>query len=115
MAERMQAYFKSENDAQSALASLQRVNVSNTFVEEIPDDGNRRVLIPAVSAGTGPVNTSAGPGLYRDLWNGDDEEEHSYSHILEFEVAEEDAEEAFRLLQKEKAYIDESLSEKYKS
>ncbi|UTR10513.1 hypothetical protein MM300_22030 [Evansella sp. LMS18] len=112
MAEHMHAYFRSENDAESALAKLQKLKVENIFVDSIPDDTDRGIFIPAAATNVGGGSGTSGvPGYLEGITHDD---ENTFTHMLEFEVDEEDAEEAFELLKKEDAYVDESLGNKFK-
>lgn len=120
MAHKFLAYFKSENDAETTSAHLQKMNVSNVLVDRIPEGAKGILLLPAANLGTGATGMGAAgaPGLVgkvgrigslKDLWKSESEKSDTFSHILEFEVEEEDHEEALKVLRDSDAYIDENF------
>ena len=42
----VEVYFKSENDAESARASLQTLKVTNLYIDEMPENIDTRMYIP---------------------------------------------------------------------
>ncbi|PAV31479.1 hypothetical protein CIL05_02155 [Virgibacillus profundi] len=103
MTKNILAYFKSENDAESAKANLQRLQVSNLFVDEIPETDHNVTYVPLMPIGSTNTGTSAGGvvGLGDDLANKDD---NPATHLLEGQVDEKDYEEAIQILADSKGY-----------
>ncbi|PYZ93871.1 hypothetical protein CR194_12090 [Salipaludibacillus keqinensis] len=116
MTKRIQAFFKNENDAERASAKLAKVNTTNQIIDKVPEQesNGRLVLIPAIHSGTG-AGTAAGSTAavggsvdrLKSLVFKDNREQ--FTHILEFEVAEANIEEALQELRQTEAYIDEEL------
>lgn len=108
MSKSLLAYFKSENDAESARASLQRLRVTDLHVEQLSEKENRTVFIPFFISGStfsdtgdvGGLNQGSGM-LAKDMMNDDDS---FVTHLLEGRVEESDYEEAIRTLSDNHAY-----------
>lgn len=95
-------YFKSENDAESAHASLQRLRVSDLFVDEIPEAEQNRIVVPLFNLGT--TSTNAGIIGSMDEQGDQDMTDDSLTHLLEGQVDEADYEEAMQVLSDSKGY-----------
>ncbi|WP_416151641.1 hypothetical protein ACM26V_11975 [Salipaludibacillus sp. HK11] len=117
MNQKIQAFFKSENDAESANMKLVTANVSNQFVDELPpnyNSGKGVILVPALNStttgsggalGTGTAGTFT--GALHDLK--DPAERNNFTHILEFEVDVKDVGKALDVLKDTEAYVDENI------
>ncbi|RKL66831.1 hypothetical protein CR203_13435 [Salipaludibacillus neizhouensis] len=121
MSHKIQAYFKTENDAEAASAKLQKVNVSNVLIDKIPEGSKGVMLLPITNLGVGGsgMGTAAGPpGMLarltnlKDVGKSDREKSDAFSHLLDFEVTDEDFEEALDVLSESDAYLDESVTGK---
>ncbi|MFA9560457.1 hypothetical protein ACERII_24460 [Evansella sp. AB-rgal1] len=119
---KMIAYFRTENDAESAAASLQKLNVTDVLVDEVPSDNKRGlVLIPAVNTGNtatgnhGPTNLVA-PGYLKDESTEDsmDTMDPHITHVLEFHIPEEEIDSALKELRQADAMLDKTMLEDYK-
>ena len=82
------AYYRTEDDAESAKAKLETLEVHNLTVEKIPDDSNEFV------------------DVIRDIFTDDDryEDEHA-PQVLRFEVTNDDVAEANRIVKESEGYI----------
>lgn len=118
MTKNIRAYFKSENDVESARASLQRLRVSNLFIDELPEEereNNYVAILPLGSAsnstsiGTGVAgaNTGAGVGNIGAAFD-DGDDNNQITHILEGQVEDEDYEEAQAVLAENRGYTNNS-------
>ncbi|SDK01774.1 hypothetical protein [Sediminibacillus albus] len=110
MAKTIDAYFKSENDAEAVHARLQTLKVSDVSVEEVPEGTDTKVLVPFFPANTG---TGSGGGFapIAPLVNNSqtkDEGSETLTHLLHFQVEEEDYEEAIKVLKDSDCYGDKS-------
>ncbi|WP_377891083.1 hypothetical protein [Alkalihalobacillus sp. R86527] len=98
MSKTLQAYFPTENEAESAKADLKNYSVNNVSVEEVNEEKNLSVDTPDSGQGS---NTEAGAN--NDLFfsnetptgkqeeNADPEQnDKHYSYMLSFETTEED-------------------------
>ena len=45
-------YFKSENDAEAARSGLQRLRVSDLYIDHLPEGDNKQTYIPIDEADT---------------------------------------------------------------
>ncbi|MFC3041205.1 hypothetical protein ACFOGI_13230 [Virgibacillus xinjiangensis] len=100
--EPIQAYFKSENDAEAAKADLQRLKTERVMVDSIPEDQKDASLIPinnpGAGAGTVGVVGSGEAGISTE------EREKEFTHIVEGEVEEREYEQALNILKRHKGY-----------
>ncbi|WP_035187274.1 hypothetical protein [Alteribacter aurantiacus] len=110
---KLQAYYRTQNDAESASISLKQLEVSNVMVDEIPEASRKElVLVPAANigssgtAGTGVPPVTAGN---KGLLNKNDKS--SFEYILEFDVSESDYEQAVAKLKETDAHIDRPENE----
>lgn len=115
MTKNIRAYFKSENDAESAQAKLQKLRVSNVFIDEFPEDEHESEFVPILplgTAGTGTGVTGAGiAGGGADavsMSSGslleDDRNDNHVTHLLEGQVEDEDYKEALQILADNNGY-----------
>jgi hypothetical protein len=115
MSQKIQAYFKTENDAEKAVAHLQKLNTSNVIVDELPEGGRSLILFPVANlgaTGSGMGNFGA-PGFFankEEIKNMGKNKNETFTHIVEFNVSEEVSEEAFVMLKNADAYIDPELN-----
>ncbi|UOR13352.1 hypothetical protein [Halobacillus amylolyticus] len=90
MTKHVEAYFKTENDAESAKASLQKIEIENELVEPIPDDSS--LLARLV-----PLSNFKNPGSDRHL-----------THLLQFDVKEEGYKSALSIIEEHDGHMDQS-------
>ncbi|MDG5470366.1 hypothetical protein P6709_01315 [Jeotgalibacillus sp. ET6] len=108
MLNHLQAYFKSENDAETALMKLQRLNISDSRVDAIPDDDNDRLfIVPAFNLSSAGGNAANAGMVSRNHQNDDNQSSQGFTHILEFKVAAEETQEALKVLGTTDAHVDE--------
>ncbi|WP_077624568.1 hypothetical protein [Sediminibacillus massiliensis] len=111
MAEHVEAYYKSENDAESARAKLNTLNTNQILIEEIPDGTDTKLLVPFMGSGDMAASTTTGvpPVAPTQMDNKKKEADpKSLTHLIHFEVEEEDYEKALNVLRETGSYIDES-------
>lgn len=99
MKKRMEAYFKSENDAESARAALQQLQVHDMIIDDIPESGYKLTFVPFTQPGlswgvAAPLNI-----------NQEDHEEEKMTHVLEAEVKAEEYDKAMKILSEKKGYM----------
>ncbi|CDO04518.1 hypothetical protein BN988_03078 [Oceanobacillus picturae] len=104
------AYFKSENDAETAKAKLEKLRVSNVLVDELPETKKHNAYFPIVGMGT-PGTMSTGTGVMglgvADVSDNNREEHGQITHLLEGKVEEEDYDQAISILAESKGYKNE--------
>ncbi|WP_223702560.1 hypothetical protein [Sutcliffiella deserti] len=74
--ERISAYFRNENEAESVKTKLHGLNVEDVLVDKVPE-GNRTILDPI-----------------KDVFKGNEKDSDHQTHVLEFKVSESDLQEA---------------------
>ncbi|PYZ97066.1 hypothetical protein CR205_00200 [Alteribacter lacisalsi] len=112
---KIQAYFNSESEAESAKMSLQKVNASDFRIEEMPQNPSDLILIPIPRSGVGvpPAGRKGALGNSiekRELGSGNPDENSEAAFVAEFKVNRKDLEETLGILQEKGAYIDEEAS-----
>lgn len=112
MAQNITAYFKNENDVESVHALLQKLQVSDIVVDKVPQDEH---VISGPFAPFNNINSgdTLNPGRaffpiqdFDNTYafsNSDNEEPRSY--MLEFQVADEQYEQAIAMLKEKDAKI----------
>lgn len=111
MAENLEAYFKSENDAEAASAKIKTLNTSNVLVEEVPGDMDEKLFVPFHSSGDMATSTVSGvtPIAPEPMEKEEDRgASEKLTHMLHFQVDEKDYEQAVEILKKSGSYIDKS-------
>lgn len=106
MSKHIEAYFKSENDAESVHAELNKLKVNNVLIEEMPKDYGGTMLIPFLS-----INSSTGSGGVVPLSPIKPEQHNSsqdLTQLLQFDVEDEDYEDALTILKENDGYGDKS-------
>lgn len=110
MEHHLQAYFKNESDAETALAKLQRCPIRDARIDSIPDTDSNPFLLPALSFTS---NSTPNTGIItdRDVISRADSSD-TFHYLLEFYVKEEDRKEAVSILSKTDAHLDKEAYEK---
>ncbi|MYL38318.1 hypothetical protein [Halobacillus litoralis] len=96
MSKTVQAYFQTENDAESAKADLQSLSVQREMVEAIPGDVDLTPVVPVA----GSANTGGGTFNFTEVITPKHDREEALSdkrhltHVLHFSVKEEEYERA---------------------
>jgi hypothetical protein len=87
--QRVQAYFRNENEAEDVKASLQTLKVRDVMVERVPET-NRNLW-----------------DLIRDTFSREEafNEDHHEPHVIEFKVDEGDYSQAKDVIRKNNGYI----------
>ncbi|WP_226037885.1 hypothetical protein [Aquibacillus saliphilus] len=83
----IQAYFKTENDAESVRASLESIHVENESVERIPTDHHELIEIII------------------DIFKPESREDEFSPYLVQFDVSETDFEEASNIVKNNRGYI----------
>ncbi|CDQ20403.1 Glyoxalase/Bleomycin resistance protein/Dioxygenase superfamily protein [Halobacillus karajensis] len=107
MTKSVQAYFATENDAESAKASLQSLSIGRETVEAIPEDTDMTPIIPVA----GSTNSGGGTFNFTEVVSPKQDHEHAKSdkktltHILHFTLPAEEIERALQIIKDHKGYI----------
>ncbi|MDL4840997.1 hypothetical protein [Aquibacillus rhizosphaerae] len=105
----IQAYFKSENDAESVHAKLNTLNIKNVFVDKVPDGTDFRMVFPLINNGNGAGRTIGAGGIGINL--ADSSSDNNRTHVLEFEVEDKDVQDAYKILSENDGHIHQSSFE----
>ncbi|UOQ43684.1 hypothetical protein MUN89_17615 [Halobacillus salinarum] len=105
MAKHVEAYFHTENDAESAKADLQSLEIEHEFIEAIPDDRDLNTIVPVGGSSQfgGTANISSVMNT-KDIM--DDPDGH-LTHLLQFEVDEDRYEEALSIIKQHMGHMDQ--------
>lgn len=93
--EQLIAYFKSENDAYSAMTSLQKLKVENERVEDIPKESGWVRVLPFSSGGFQATMAEYGETFNEAL----SAKDAQITHVLQFDVDKEDYDAAMKVLE----------------
>lgn len=99
MIRKVEVYFESENDAESAKASLQSIKTTPIFIEEMSGETDGKVYVPFFYTNInsfGPMNNTGVIGTQASFSS--DKKEGEVTHLLHFEVDEEDYNQALAIL-----------------
>ncbi|WP_067727976.1 hypothetical protein [Oceanobacillus damuensis] len=104
MARKILAYFKSENDAESARSALKTLKVTNLIVDQIPatDENPRYIPIAPIGptwgvTGTVGLNKVGGEEASQDS-------DAPLTHLIEGQIEEDDLNDAIGILMKNNAF-----------
>ena len=109
MTRTVEVYFKSENDAASASASLQRLKTHNMFTDPMTDDYDTKMIVPFFPTaihdlGATTNMASADPGVVGMVETENKDKNVKLTHLLQFDVEESDYEEALWILKEHECY-----------
>ncbi len=90
MTKHVEAYFETENDAESAKASLQKLVIEEEYIEPVPD--NTPLLSRLI-----PLNNLDKSGPDKQL-----------THLLRFDVKDENYETALNVIKEHEGHMDPS-------
>ncbi|WP_186578702.1 hypothetical protein [Aquibacillus kalidii] len=113
MSKHVQAYFRNENDAESAHAMLNKLNIKDLRIDVIPEDSKTMALIPAIN-GNISSSTYNGNGIFSTL--GEDGELNDvadskhFRQILEFYVDDGELDQALNTLAQHGGYVDKDAT-----
>ncbi|SFK23622.1 hypothetical protein SAMN04487936_109158 [Halobacillus dabanensis] len=103
----IQAYFPTENDAESAKASLQSLSVKQDTVEVIPEDTDLAPIVPVA----GSTNTGGGTFNFTEVVTPNHDRNSALSdkkhltHVLHFSVKEEEYDRAIRVIEEHEGHM----------
>ncbi|MCA0971842.1 hypothetical protein LCM20_14640 [Halobacillus litoralis] len=108
MTKHIEAFFQTENDAESAKADLQELGIEKEIVEPIPESVDTLPIIPvAGSSNTG----AAGAFSYDDIVHPSSDEtgKKHLTHVLHFYLKDEQFDRAIEKIKKHNGHMDEKF------
>ena len=108
-ARKVEVYFENENNAESAKASLQSIKTTSIMIEEMPRETGTRMYVPFFSSnivGPGTINNTGAIGT-QDSFSSD-KKNGEVTHLLHFEVDEENYNQALSILKEHDCFELES-------
>ncbi|MYL72749.1 hypothetical protein GLW00_18115 [Halobacillus litoralis] len=108
MAKTIQAYFSTENDAESAKASLQPLSVEQDTVEAIPEDTDMTPIVPvagSTNSGGGTFNFTEVVSPKHDKDSALSDKKH-LTHVLHFSIKEEEYDRAVEVIKEHNGHMD---------
>ena len=112
MTRSVDVYFKSENDAESASASLQKVKATNVFIDEMPVDSGTKMYIPffPTTLGVSGTQNNVGPIgpnallVTKGTKEVGNEDIGRLTHLLHLDVNEDEYDLVFAILKEHDCY-----------
>ncbi|KAB8137527.1 hypothetical protein F9U64_09015 [Gracilibacillus oryzae] len=107
MAKYIQAFFRTEDEAESVRVELAKVNASEVRVDHLPERSGNLFLAPLTY--TGSNASSVGSGGYIPAFSindSDDVDNSPRDYTIEFQVAEKDYGEALQIIKESDGYVD---------
>lgn len=103
----LQAYFKSENDAEDVRTKLIKLNVRKVMIDELPENGDHKFVMPLTDGG-GMTTSMLGTPVYPVRLDDDDpgESDSGFQIILECQVEEKDLNEALEVVKDNGGHVD---------
>ncbi len=107
----IQAFFKTENDAEAVKALLNKLKTNDLRVDQLPEEGIGSIfLVPltyggnnSTGTGTGSPTGAAGGVIAAAEQSNDDS---AREHVLEAKVEEEDLQEALKIIMENDGHVD---------
>ncbi|ADI00362.1 hypothetical protein [Salisediminibacterium selenitireducens] len=113
---KLQAYFKTENDAENAATSLKAFATESVLVDRIPEAGSGLLFFPVNALNISGINVQPAPNeegtSLKERLEGETAGETvpDLNYVIECHVAEEDLNKALDALADANAYLDEAMS-----
>ncbi|WP_226585077.1 hypothetical protein [Halobacillus litoralis] len=110
MSKAIQAYFQTENDAESAKVDLQSLSVQQETVEAIPEDADLTPVVPVA----GSANTGGGTFSFTDVvspkkdQHGPLSDQRHLTHVLHFTIKEEEYDRALSIIKNHDGHMNKS-------
>ncbi|MFZ0369510.1 MAG: hypothetical protein WAM07_07905 [Halobacillus sp.] len=109
MTKHVEAYFRTENDAESAKSSLQKYNIEQEAVEPIPEEVDLTPIVPA----SGSANTGGGTFNFTDVITPNKDKDamadkRHLTHVLNFKIPEENYDEALKVIVEHDGHMEQS-------
>ncbi|UOQ49991.1 hypothetical protein MUN88_07990 [Gracilibacillus caseinilyticus] len=111
----LQAFFKTENDAESVKADLNKLKTNDIRVDQLPDADHTLILTPLTYSGNNTSGMGAGGGIvaaFRQDDEGLEVDNDPREYTLECEVSEDDFQEALRIIMDNDGYVDQESFDK---
>ncbi|SER27575.1 hypothetical protein SAMN04487944_102179 [Gracilibacillus ureilyticus] len=108
MAKFLQAFFKTEDDAESVKTDLVKLKTSDIRIDHLPDASQTLLLTP-LAYNSSTSSSVGGNGFVASITNDNGQEVNDDSpreYTIEFNVEEEDFEEALHVIMKSDGYVD---------
>ncbi|GAE92090.1 hypothetical protein JCM21714_1071 [Gracilibacillus boraciitolerans JCM 21714] len=113
----IQAFFKSENDAETAKADLNKIKANNIRVDHLPESDRTLLLTPLAYSGNNTSGMGAGGGIVAAFTKNNEGkgvtgDNKSRDYTIECEVAEDDYQEALKIIMENDGHMDKKMLEK---
>ncbi len=116
MTKHVQAFFKTENDAEDVKSHLQTLKVDDARVDTLPDADNKMILTPLAFSGNNAHGMGAGGGIVAtfDAKDGTPVDDSPRPNSLEFSVADDDYQEALKIIMENDGHVSKEIYDKNK-
>ncbi|MFC4386303.1 hypothetical protein ACFOZ1_00640 [Gracilibacillus marinus] len=108
MSKSLQAFFKTESEAESFKSQLHKVQANDVRVDRLPEADKTLFLTPLTYSGSSSTGTGMGGGMVAAFTSDTDAtvEDGPREYIVEFTVTDEDFEESLKLIMENDGYLD---------
>lgn len=100
MSKSILVYFKSENDAEAARSGLQRLRVSDLYLDHLPEGDSKTSYVPIGSID----DAESRKGFFKGLFQKDND---PMTHLVQATIQEVDYDEAMGILTELNGYVEE--------
>ncbi|QGH36606.1 hypothetical protein GI584_22240 [Gracilibacillus salitolerans] len=111
----IQAFFKTEDDAETVRAELNKLKTNDIRVDHLPDADRTLLLTPLAYSGNNTSGMGAGGGIVAAFTTNDNGEtindDTPREHTIECEVAKDDYPEALKIIMENDGYMDKNAFE----
>jgi len=110
----IQAFFKTEDDAESAKATLNKLKTNDILVDELPDGGGTMTVVPLGYSGNSTHGLGAGHGgiIAPIAFTGEvnpDDDNAPRNFMVDVQVEEADFQEALRVIMEKDGRVSKDL------
>ncbi|MGP4039311.1 hypothetical protein ACTWP4_05280 [Gracilibacillus sp. D59] len=110
----VQAFFKTEDDAETVRADLNKLKTNDIRVDHLPEADRTLILAPITFTGNYSTGMGAGGGILPAIAttnSGEEVDDTPREHTIECEVAEDDYPEALKIIMENDGYVDKNSFE----
>ncbi|WP_091482609.1 hypothetical protein [Gracilibacillus orientalis] len=110
----IQAFFKTEDDAETVKAELNKLKTNDIRIDHLPDAAQTLLLTPLAYSGNNTSGMGTGGGFvaaFTRTDNGETVDNTSREHTVECEVEENDYPEALKIIMDNDGYVDKDVLE----
>lgn len=110
MTKYVQAYFRTEDEAEQLRATLSKFATSNVMLDQLEADGKNSLVVPYIPfEGAGTTTGNAELGLQAVSYRAVEDDQENRNIVISFDVAESDLYNVLVEIQKLDGHVDKSI------